>query len=317
MVKKLTGYIYSIKNKVNGKLYVGRTNNYQRRYNEHFGKKDTCTILRKAFEKYGKDNFVMKPIVSFTTYNRQILDDVLNALEKYYIEKFDTYKNGYNATLGGEGNSGWEVSEETRKKRSQSLKGRKVSDKERERLLSYVKNRVWTKEQREHQKNIMLNRDPSIQKKIADKLRGRKRDKDLIMKAAAKRRKPILQYSLNGVFLKEHDGAICLGEQKEANIIACCKGKIASAYGYIWKYKTSNVYPIKIQAPKNYHVSNRPIIQFDKQNNVIKEYESATKAAIETSVGRKAIINCLGGRSKSAGGFVWKYKELRKEAVNE
>ncbi len=318
--KEIRGWIYSITNRVNGKMYIGRTNNYQRRYNEHFGKFDTCTILRKAFEKYGKDNFEMNPILSFSASNNEILDETLNLLEKYYIVKYNTYKNGYNATLGGDGNCGWKVSEETRKRRSKSLKGRKISDKEKARLLECVKSREWTQEQKEHQRQIMLIRykNPEYKKKIlelAAARKGVKRSQETVMKGAIKRRKPILQYSLNGIFIKEYEGSSFIKDRDVANIIAYCKNKLNSAYGYIWKYKESNDYPLKIEAAKNWHISNRAVLQFDKYNNLLNEFESATVASKTTSIGRKSITNCLSGLSKSAGGYLWKYKEERRIAV--
>ena len=56
-----------------------------------------------------------------------------------------------------------------------------------------------------------------------------------------KRRKAILQYDRNGVFIKEWDSATTFGKtiNKDvcSNIIACIKGKQPTAYGYKWKYK--------------------------------------------------------------------------------
>ena len=150
----------------------------------------------------------------------------------------------------------------------------------------------------------MLSRDPAIYEKTASKLRGKKRD----YIPRYKRRKPVLQYSLDGYFLKEYSGAIEVNKEWEGNIVACCAGKISSAYGYVWRYKASDDYPLKIVVSKNWHISNRPIIQYDKLGNFIAEFKSATIASKITSIGRKAITNCLGGRSSSAGGYVWKYK---------
>lgn len=56
-----------------------------------------------------------------------------------------------------------------------------------------------------------------------------------------KRRIPILQYDKNGVFIQEWDSATTFGrtinKDVSGNIIACIKGKQATAYGYKWKYK--------------------------------------------------------------------------------
>jgi group I intron endonuclease len=52
----------------------------------------------------------------------------------------------------------------------------------------------------------------------------------------------------------------------------------------------------------------KAIIQLDSCNNIIKEYESINLASIETGIIRTGINNCLTKRSKSSGGFIWKYK---------
>ena len=56
---------------------------------------------------------------------------------------------------------------------------------------------------------------------------------------------------------------------------------------------------------------NKPILQFDKQGNFIKEYPSAKIAKKET--GAKNIFEVASGYKnqlyKSSGGFIWKYKE--------
>ena len=52
--------------------------------------------------------------------------------------------------------------------------------------------------------------------------------------------KVVLQYSLDGTFIKEwksiKDAQRNLGFN-HSNISKCCRGKYACAYGYIWKYK--------------------------------------------------------------------------------
>jgi group I intron endonuclease len=57
-------YIYSIQNKVNGKCYIGSTNNLKRRWAEHKatlrGNKHHSFILQRAWNKYGEDNFKFK-----------------------------------------------------------------------------------------------------------------------------------------------------------------------------------------------------------------------------------------------------------------
>ena len=49
--------------------------------------------------------------------------------------------------------------------------------------------------------------------------------------------KPILQYDLNGEFVREWESASDVGKEVQAHICHCLKGKLHSAYGYKWVYK--------------------------------------------------------------------------------
>lgn len=87
--------IYKIQNKINNKIYIGQSNNLERRKNEHFN----CTIpkqeIDKEINKYGKDNFTYE-ILEYCE-NKD-----LNYLEQYWINYYDSFYNGYNNTKGGE-----------------------------------------------------------------------------------------------------------------------------------------------------------------------------------------------------------------------
>jgi len=54
-------------------------------------------------------------------------------------------------------------------------------------------------------------------------------------------KRPVLQYSIDGEFIREWDSAkdagIALGGAGNAAIINCCSGRIKTAYGYVWKRK--------------------------------------------------------------------------------
>lgn len=50
-----------------------------------------------------------------------------------------------------------------------------------------------------------------------------------------------------------------------------------------------------------------PIVQLDKTNNIIQEYDSYTSAKTITKI--NGIANVLRGLAKTAGGFIWKYKK--------
>ena len=52
---------------------------------------------------------------------------------------------------------------------------------------------------------------------------------------------PILQYDLDGNFIREWPSASDVGKEVKSFICRCLKGKNKTAYGYIWKYKESEV----------------------------------------------------------------------------
>jgi group I intron endonuclease len=92
--------IYKITNKVTNKVYIGKSNDSNKRLKRHFhnakcGKSQTK--LYRSIRKHGTESFVMNIIES----NIPIED--INKKEIEHIEKYDSFKSGYNMTLGGDG----------------------------------------------------------------------------------------------------------------------------------------------------------------------------------------------------------------------
>lgn len=53
----------------------------------------------------------------------------------------------------------------------------------------------------------------------------------------------------------------------------------------------------------------RKVIQFDNENNIIKEFISIKEASLKTKANKTSISLCCSGIQYTAGGFVWKYKD--------
>lgn len=51
----------------------------------------------------------------------------------------------------------------------------------------------------------------------------------------------------------------------------------------------------------------KTIYQYDLDGNLIKEWDSVKQAGEALGINRPSISNCLKGRYKSAGGFIWRY----------
>ena len=97
--------IYSILNKVNGKIYIGQTIDSKRRFKEHKSElrrnNHYNPHLQYAWNKYGEDSFEFN-ILEYCEL------DKLNDNEIWWISYFDSTNKlkGYNQTTGGEDNKG-------------------------------------------------------------------------------------------------------------------------------------------------------------------------------------------------------------------
>lgn len=95
-------YIYKITNSINQKIYIGMTNkSIKERWEQH--KKDFSKTnqekrpLYSAMRKYGICNFTISEIEECSKTN-------VCEREKYWINFYNSYNEGYNGSLGGEGN---------------------------------------------------------------------------------------------------------------------------------------------------------------------------------------------------------------------
>ena len=123
--------VYIHQNKINGKRYIGITNNTSKRWYGKGKKYENCPCFNSAIKKYGWDNFYHVVIVSGLT-----LEEA-NLLEQFYIREYRTTEKvyGYNIQSGGHfvpTMLGKHHSEETRKKMRESALGREISVEQRQ-----------------------------------------------------------------------------------------------------------------------------------------------------------------------------------------
>ena len=97
------GYIYKITCIPTKKVYIGKTQTtIEDRWKAHCytaycpSHGDYNFPFHRAIRKYGKENFKLEEI-------EQCKDEIINERESYWIDYFNSYNDGYNATLGGDG----------------------------------------------------------------------------------------------------------------------------------------------------------------------------------------------------------------------
>jgi len=162
------GCIYKITNCINQKLYIGLTiNDAETRFKKHKSMiySNGCSALYEAFKKYGVENFIVETIC-FSSNKKELM-----SLEKHYISELNAVSpNGYNLTSGGEN---CKVTDETKKKISKALKGRKIKWAEK---VSIGVKKLWedeeykTKQTEQRKQKRGKYRDGIIKEKLRKKI---------------------------------------------------------------------------------------------------------------------------------------------------
>lgn len=209
-------YIYQIVNDINGKVYVGKTEfSIEKRFQEHCNdsKRETKEKrpLYAAMRKYGIEHFHIS-----------ILEETDNPNEKEveWIEKLGSFKNGYNATIGGD--------------------GKRYIDYD---VVIATYNELKNMEAVAKQLNI----NSTTVKMILESRNVPRVDSSNIM--ISQYGKAVNMYSLDNEYLRSfstlHEAASYMINNKLTNckhstirthISEVCKGKRKTAAGYIWKF---------------------------------------------------------------------------------
>lgn len=99
-----THSIYRITCTANNKIYIGQCSSYKLRIIAHRCElktnKHKNKHLQSAYNKYGKDTFI------FDLVEAGILSSDINEREIFWIAYYDSFRNGFNQTLGGGGQMG-------------------------------------------------------------------------------------------------------------------------------------------------------------------------------------------------------------------
>lgn len=299
-------FIYTLSDPITLKVrYVGKSNNPKKRLYDHLS---LCYSTHTH-----KNNWIKSLLENKTKPILDIIDEVniddWQFWEKYWIAKLK--ENGESLTNHTDGGNGmvkhsYNSIESMRIRHKEFPNYNKSSDKTHiiDKELLYQKYVI---------ENLSLNKCASFfgtaKSTIFHNLKENNITKDKstwINQVASNPKKVVLQYDLSGNLINEWEGIQVITDSlsiNKSNIANCCRGIAISAGGFIWRYK-DNFIDINLSKLKR----GREVIQFDKSNNRLKSFDSIKEAGLFSGVRANNIQDCCVGRIKSAGGFIWRYK---------
>ena len=202
-----------------GKSYIGQSVNLQKRKCAFlcFGDIYGGQKINRARKKYNNKRYWKYKVLEYCD-----IDD-LDEREEYYISLYNTMRKGYNCESGGNENK--IVSDETKQKQSEAMKG--------ENNPLYGKH--LTEEHKSKLSEAMKGENnPFYGKHLTEE------HKSKLSKAHDKRKIPVSQYTIEGVFIASYESiheAQRLTNINKNTISRCCRGIQKTAGGFKWTYK--------------------------------------------------------------------------------
>lgn len=271
--------IYKITNLINGKCYIGQSVNIEKRWGEHITiyNHPRCSNyhIYKAFRKYGIENFSFSVI-------EECKQALLNEREKFWIAQYDSFKHGYNMTIGGDG--------------SELI----------ERSVVY---RLWdegfTMEE-------IAEKVQCSQVTISRIIRGYEKynKNDSLKRGKLWRRKRVVQYGLDGSYLfcysSISDASKATGITADG-ISACCNKRLKSSGGYQWSFDSQENIRCYQDTLRTHRGKRKRVRQYTKTNELIAEYKNISEAQHLTGVGRLTISRVCNGIQQYGDGYIWRF----------
>ena len=301
------GIIYLIRNKINGKCYVGQTQKekgfngryyhsgegIERVYKHHKLIKERSGYYNKhllhSIEKYGFEAFEINKCLDYAFSLEE-----LNIKEKVYIQLYNSFKNGYNETLGGEGVEGHIPTEETRQRMSEANKGennhmygKHHTEEVKEKISEARKGKLHTEEAKQ---------------KIGEARKGKHHSEETRQKISSANKGE--KHPMHG---KHHS------EETKQRMSEARKGENHPNYG---KHLTKEVRQRMSEARKGKYVGEKhpraKAVYCYEKNEIrltIKEWVD------ELNLNKACVIWCCKGKLKSTGGYHFRY--ATKEEIEE
>lgn len=278
--------IYCIENLIDHKKYIGQSVDIYHRWLTHrsdLRNNNHANIhLQRAWNKYGEENF-----------KHYILEECeetfLNDCEIKWINFYNSYKDGYNRTIGGEGTRGFVLSEERKKQISKDLTGRYYSPETRELMRKHILEQF--------QDETFLS---------------------AFYKNIEFQKTPISCYNETG-YISDYPDIHTAGRAIKAeptNICKVLKGKHKTCNGFTFCYSYETLTDeqlkerYKTNQPMIKHSSrNNPIDEIDENGNIIKHFVNAKEISDFYDIDSSSVIKVCRGKLKQTKGRIFKYAD--------
>ena len=307
--------IYSITNLLNGKIYIGQSSNIERRWRDHksraynINNRQYNCPLYQEMRQYGIQNF------SFEVVEECSEKDLLDR-EKYWVGKYQSFVDGYNATKGG--NSGF--SQKLQDNDIQEIKDLLIQTDltNQEIALKYnvSENMVcgintgyyWFDDntiyplRKTYSNGALETKDrhkicPVCGKEILY-------NSDLCITCSAQNRRKVERPTKEELFniILEHQGNF----EEIGRMFGINGNSIRKWCKYYSLPSHSSDYKEKKEKHKNPPTNPKGVIQIDKSTDkIIAQYSSIYEAQTKTNI--EHIGQVCAGKRKTAGGYKWQY----------
>lgn len=262
--------VYYHYNPANGKYYIGITKQEpERRWNNGYGYHNQ--VFGAAIRKYGWDNF--EHVVIETGLSKEMAV----SLEKRLIQECDSFKNGYNCSMGGESADGYKMPIETKEKISRANSG----------VNSYWFGKKKSKEsiQKISEKHI---NHPSCSKEVN-------------------------QYDLKGNYIATYPSLNEVTRQFGVGVAKALHGEIRTFHGFQWRFVSECCGNDNIDAYYRTSIKFKPVIQYDINGKRIRNYYNSNDLKDAGFKSTKSIHSICYLDGDTYGGYIWRF--LRDEDV--
>ena len=139
----MNGYIYKITNP-EGKVYIGQTINLNKRIGNYKNpRKNWNTAIAISIRNNGWELHTFEIIEECLVISDK---ELLNLREIYWINYYDSFNNGLNSTIGGNGTYGYKHTDEHKKKISKLFINRQFSEETRSKISKSLKGIIRSEE---------------------------------------------------------------------------------------------------------------------------------------------------------------------------